>query len=540
MTQAMTARMVESDIRTGAGEPQVVACRGNAFVTRVRLVGGRVDEAWSTGRMMRNMDVLLKGKLDAKGRPDFVHQAHCLCNDGHALAAIRAVENLAGVTLPHCAVLVRRLVQSLRCIQEHLLHVYQFHFSDWVSLDRALRADTAEAAVLAGPLGQDADHFRLIQDRLRLVAESRESRLPESAYEGSDAWHLLLYAHSLESIRAGASIQAALALLECGPKGFKAYRIGGLPDDLDLGCGILEQLRGALADCRDFICTVFPADMARLAGMYPTWSGIGGGGAFLTWDDVAGSGLVAPTAGTQSWRSAVPDAGAVREERNPDWSLPDRQRYRLVANGDDPSFLWGEGAYFWLPAPRHGTAACEVGPLARVMGGWLLGDQAISLHLQNMLDTSGLTSGAMNSTMGRLVSRAVESAALVDSVDGWLDELERTLATEKIRSVDFSLPASGIGVGRVEVPRGTLAHTIRWGEGRILDHDYLIPSLWNFSTRDTGGVRGPLERALLGTSVADANHPVEILRTLHELDPCNGCHVVVEDRDTGRITLTLA
>ena len=542
MTNSMAVERAVSDAEAVGPSREVIACRGNAFVTRVRLADGRVEEAWSTGRMTRNMNVILRGELDAEGRPGFVHQAHCLCNDGHALAAIRAVEDLAGVTLPHSAVLVRRLVQSLRCIQEHLLHFYQFHIADWANLDAALRADPARAASLSSFPGDALDGFPMVKEQLRGLAEARGEdgcRFSEDAYRGSDELHLLLYRHALESLRAGAALQSALAVLGCTPKGFKAYRIGGLPDDLDLSGRALARLRAALSPCREFVCSVFPADLARLARVYSSWGGLGAGEAFLTWDDVAGSGLITPSGEAGAWRLAAPEAEAVREEREPDWRGLDRHHYRLFADRGDPLFRWDDGAYFWLPAPRHGETACEAGPLARVLGG-LLGGGAERRELADALDGCGLSMDAMNSTLGRVVARGVESAALMHSLWGWLDELESLLAGKAVRSVDFDLPASGVGVGRVEVPRGTLAHTIRWGNGRILNHDYLIPSLWNFSPRDGRGVRGPLERALVGTPVADPDRPVEVLRTLHELDPCNDCHVVVDDRDTGRITLAKA
>jgi len=40
---------------------------------------------------------------------------------------------------------------------------------------------------------------------------------------------------------------------------------------------------------------------------------------------------------------------------------------------------------------------------------------------------------------------------------------------------------------------------------------------------------GPAESALIGTPVADPERPVEILRTIHSLDPCIACAVHVID-----------
>lgn len=536
-----------------------IVCTGNTFVVRVRLVDGHVAEAWSTGRMMRNMDVLLQGGLDVQGRPTFAQQAHCLCNDGHALAAIRALEDMAGLVLPNSAVLVRSMVQSLRCIQEHLLHVYQFHLSDWVRLEPALRADPAGAARLTRRSGEDVAYFHRAQDRLRSLVRDQASCFlggesqSHPDYLDTDEFHLLLHAHGLDALRIGCVINRALVLLGCGPEGFRAYHLGGLPDDLALDRGTLDQLHGLFVECLDFVRDVFFADMECLGRTYVHWAEQGRGSTFLAWEDFLDrpdhgllfpGGLLVPGGGKDgdhtSWTANAPCSEFIREEREPDWSVEDMNRYRLLPCGG-PSFEWGGGEYLWLSAPRHGDDACEVGALARVLGGWVGGRAKVCRAMESLLDGCGLAPAAMDSTMGRVLSRGIESLVLAQSLPDWLDGLDAALAADVgCTRGDCNLPSSGRGVGRVEVPRGTLCHTIQLEKGRIVDHEYLIPSLWNFSPRDSRGERGPLERALLGTPVADPSHPLEILRTVHELDPCNACLIVIEDIDTGQTTVANA
>ena len=57
----------------------------------------------------------------------------------------------------------------------------------------------------------------------------------------------------------------------------------------------------------------------------------------------------------------------------------------------------------------------------------------------------------------------------------------------------------------------------------------VVPSTWNFGPRDSEGVRGPVEQALIGTPVADTTKPLEILRIVHSYDPCIACAVHVID-----------
>ncbi|MBG0776766.1 MAG: nickel-dependent hydrogenase large subunit [Desulfovibrionaceae bacterium] len=543
-----------------------IPCPGNTFVIGVRLVDGRVDEAWSTGRMLRNMNVLLRGGLDEQGNPRFAQQAHCLCNDGHALAAVRAVEDLAGVAVPRGALLVRSLVQALRCIQEQLLHVYQFHLSDWACLDAALRADPARAARLAaagapGGATGGAESLRSVQARLQTLVREQGAQAigggagPHPDRHGPDELHLLLHAHGLEALQAGAAINAALALLDCGPQGFAAYSLGGLPEGMDLGARVRDQVRVHVLRCREFVARALLPDLERLARAHAHWAEIGRGGSFLSWGDYAhpagegtlfpggvaapapdGPGRAAGAGNAAGWNVRAAD-GPIREEREPRWSPGERDRYRLRPDATGLEFRWGQGDFAWLSAPRLGATPCEAGPLARLMGAWALGREPVHEILQASLENCGLAPAAMNSTLGRLLARGVEAAVLARAALDWLDELERTLRGGAPLRTEVRLPSSGLGLGRVEVPRGALLHSVRMEDGRIADHDYLIPSLWNFSPRDAQGVRGPLEQALLGTAVADPGHPLEVLRTVHAFDPCNGCHLVVEDTNTGRTIL---
>ncbi len=527
--------------------PKDILCPGNTFVVCVRLANGHVQEAWSTGRMMRNMNVLLQGSLDAQGVPQFMQQAHCLCNDGHALAAVRALEDLAGFTPPRNALLVRSLVQALRCIQEHLLHVYQFRLSDWVCLEPALRADPLRTAYLVDHPKQEAGYFYNAQERLQSLAQSPElfggSCTAHPDYQGPDSLHLALHAHALDALQTRALLNKALSLLGCGSDGdgYRAYQLGGLPEDLDLGSPVREQLRELLQRCQSFVNQVFLPDLELLTGPYAHWANNGAVDSFLSWGDFAlpfGEGTVFPQGivttncrsdGDRAWDMRKPCSDAIQEDTEPDWSTADRYRYRLEFGTDGPRFRWGDGAFNWLSAPRHQGEPCETGPLARVLAGLMLGQKVLRRVADKTLENCGFPVATLNSTLGRVLARGIEAAVLTQACLDWLDELEASFAKgDQCVRAEVRLPSEGQGTGHVEVARGTLAHTIRLEKDKIASHDYLIPSVWNFSPRDAQGKHGPLEQALLGTPVDNPDHPLEILRTLHELDPCNACHLVLE------------
>ena len=57
----------------------------------------------------------------------------------------------------------------------------------------------------------------------------------------------------------------------------------------------------------------------------------------------------------------------------------------------------------------------------------------------------------------------------------------------------------------------------------IAKYQVITPTCWTISPRDGAGQLGPLEQALIGTPVANASHPVEVLRVIHSVDPCLDC-----------------
>jgi Ni,Fe-hydrogenase I large subunit len=134
-----------------------------------------------------------------------------------------------------------------------------------------------------------------------------------------------------------------------------------------------------------------------------------------------------------------------------------------------------------------------------------------------------------------MLARGLEAASVAQAALRWLDELDEELRGGKVPvQARWSLPDSGEGVGLAEIGRGALAHTLRLENGRVVRHNYLIPSLWNFSPRSGDGTPSPLEQALASTPVANSSHPLEILRTVHAFDPCNACVIRLEDDDAGK------
>lgn len=549
----------------GPGE-KPVECSANTFVISALVRGGRVTDAWSTGKMVHDMRFLLG--MDLGGTtPRIARTEACLCSAAHALAAVRALENLAGVEIPPAARLVRNLSQATVTVGDHLAHFYHFHLSDWLNLGRALRADSAgaariealriKAALRDGHQPDRDDPHDIAQARERLAGLARGKaagffgvdRADHPAYAGGDEIHLLGYAHLDSATLAGERLRQAMKALGCAGADHPAFQPGGLARTAsgagggspDLSPDARRRCRALLEQCARFVNQIFLDDALSVFRAYSGLAGAGTSDALLCWDEYPGldgaflmPGGLARLAPEPSCAKASPER--IVEHAQPGWTPADAEHYRLRFGTGGEQYVWTGEGFEWFATPRHQDLACEVGPMARIVHGHLIGAPEIRNAVIRALDAVNMPLAAMDSIQGRMLARALEAAVLMPACLGWLDDLDRVLADpDAALFAPWAMPDSGQGTGLAEIARGALVHRIRVEHGRITGHDYLVPSLWNFSARTADGVRGPLERALLGTPVAHMDHPLEILRAVHAFDPCNACAVRIENADTGLV-----
>jgi hydrogenase large subunit len=167
-----------------------------------------------------------------------------------------------------------------------------------------------------------------------------------------------------------------------------------------------------------------------------------------------------------------------------------------------------------------------VGPLARMLVAYASPHERVRFWLDSVLGELELPTDALFSTLGRTISRGIETVVLAERVSGWLDELVRntTQGDHTFRNPECGTvadwPREAAGFGWAEAPHGALCHSVQVQGGIIAHYRCLVPSAWNASPRDAGGQRGACEAALLSTPVVDSKRPIEVLRTLHAFDPC--------------------
>ncbi len=442
----------------------------------VDTVGGvrRIVDAKCTGTLFRGFEKLLEGRspLDAA----VITQRICgVCPISHGMAAALALDDAGGIPVPANARILRNLTLGANFVQSHILHFYLLAALDYIKAPNVSPWSSAWAV----DLREESKLSKAVVPNLVAAFEARRR------------------AHEMGAVFGGKMPLSHTFV----PGGFTA-----VPSREKI-----EQVRSHLRWLTDFITTAYIPDVKAVGEVYEDYFSVGAGsrnllayGVFPE-DDAGASKLLQGGVAENASRTVSPDVDhyAITEAVTHSW-------YEEASNGLTPSVgdtaavFPKSGAYSWLKAPRYLQQPFEVGPLARM---WV----------------SGLYQNGI-SVMDRHVARAEETLRVARAMDRWLDEL---VEGDPV----FDQPAlplkSGEGVGLTEAPRGALGHWVKLEEGVIRHYQIITPTCWNASPRDDFGVPGPMEQALIGTPVEDAERPIEALRVIHSFDPCLSCAVHV-------------
>jgi hydrogenase large subunit len=220
-----------------------------------------------------------------------------------------------------------------------------------------------------------------------------------------------------------------------------------------------------------------------------------------------------------------------------------------------------DARYSWIKSPRYDGQPMEVGPLAHIMtmharGGTARAqptDKLVRAYVSQYWTKGsaqgglGLSFDQLNSTLGRIFCRMLETKIVADqmagrpadnvagtaSYAGWYQLYYNNRTGLYWNQDTFNrLKQSArwpvkVGFGFTEAPRGALGHWVRLdpATGMIGNYQCVVASQWNAGPRDLIGAPGPYEQALQGHVLADLEKPLEVLRTIHSFDPCIGCAV---------------
>lgn len=454
---------------------------GDLEVT-LEVADGVVREARVTAPLYRGFEQILAGRPPEDAL--VIAPRICgICSVSQSVAAGRALAQIAGVEPPPNGKLAADLVLACENAADHLTHFVLFFMPDF-----------ARAAYASRPWHQAA-----VGRFAAMEGSSQRALLPARAR----FLHLMgllagKWPHSL------------------------ALQPGGTTKSVDPGERV--RLLSILADFRAVLESVIFADRLE------TIAALDSVAALEAWSHAA----PAETSDFRLFLHIAADLGLDRLGRGPGAFLShgsfDLWPSGVVMDGhsrphdpaemsEDLTSAWmdgptepaadKEGAYSWCKAPRLTGRVVEVGALARQM-------VAADPLARDLVAASG---GAVRD---RVVLRLVELARLVMAMEGWVKQLR----PGEPFCLESPLPLRGSGMGLVEAARGALGHWITVESGLIRSYQIVAPTTWNFSPRDSAGIPGPLEQALVGTPIQPGETtPVAVQHVVRSFDPCMVCTV---------------
>ena len=494
----------------------------------VEVEDGVVKDAWSSGTMFRGIEMLLKGKHPWDAQQ--VTERICgVCPLVHGTAASYNLDDAMGVDLPDNARIIRNLCLGANFIQSHVLHFYHLAALDYVDVTAVLGYAGRDRALLA------------LKDKIAGLAAVNDLHPFLPRYESDDyvsdpETATVLVGHYVEALEARKKAHEMLSIFYGRMPMFVGTVPGGVTNPPTHHNILAFSKR--LEELQSFIDHVYLQDILTVAGVpayKPFFTAGDSGGNYLAY-----GGFDLDSKGEKKFlpRGCVFDndlagVGAVDEQQISE--SVKHSRYADATEGlhpregkTDPQ-PDKEGAYSFLKAPRYEGKPMEVGPMARMLVMAAYEETGKKpRELMSLIDKVGLTDVVMDlvsqgkfGILPRHAMRALECKLIADQMSEWLTELK---PGEKIWDKK-EIPDEAYGRGLVEGPRGALGHWIHIQGGKIGNYQAVVPTTWNCSPRDKEGVRGPVETALVGIPVPDAENPINVGRCVRSFDPCLACAV---------------
>ncbi|UWG96129.1 nickel-dependent hydrogenase large subunit [Dehalobacter sp. DCM] len=443
----------------------------NSSAVEVTIENKTVVDSQCRGIFYRGFERILEGK-DPRDAGYITERICGICSSVHALAAAYALENAAGIQVPYNGHLMRNLIVGADILQNHIRHFYLFVLTDYIQGPQLSPLDTGYAVDKRFPKNVNDN---LVKNMFQAIEISRLATEMIALIGGKTPFP--------HSILAGGCSVAPTA-------------------------DVIVHFNSKLKKINEFIRTTMQDDTHILADYYPDYFNIGKrklnmlefglfplagntgerylpGGAVLNGElkDVNLSNITEHI--SRSWYSDNPAA-------------PEPGSGITVADVDK------KDAYSWVKAPRYFGIPMEGGPLVRL---WIRGDYRNGI-----------------STMDRIRARSLEAEITGRVMETWLAEIRPGEPTFS----SFKMPMEAESVGLTGAMRGPLGHWLKIKKGRIAHYEIITPSAWNFSPQDDTGQKGPVEEALIGTSIADEAQPIEIGRVIRAFDICSSCstHII--------------
>ena len=532
-----------------------------------------MQKAWSSGTMWRGIELILKDR-DPRDAWIYAQRICGVCTTVHAVTSVRAVENALDLPVPLNAQYIRNMIITAHGIHDHIVHLYHLAALDWVDIVSALKGDPKSASALGAKLsdykGNAEPTIREVRDRLAKFVDSGQLGVFASGYWGHPAMkltpdvNLLAATHYMQALDVQRSCNQIVTILGSKSPHIQNLAVGGVANPINpesqstLTLERLYAIKRLIDELGDFIHNAMMADTAAIGAMYADWTNHGAGVTnYLSVPDLPLDekgetfelpGGYIPAADVEKFKPITNYKDAyfrdgVKEAVKHSWYdyANDANALHPFDGETSPNYtdFQDDGKYSWIKAPTFHDERAQVGPLANVLAMYVAGHEPTRRHLGKLLEIAGKVAGseiplsALHSTIGRIAARSVRCAVLHESLQN-----QWQLLMENIGKGDFTtfnrpvFPKGEVrGFGYHEAPRGVLSHWTVIENGKIKNYQAVVPSTWNAGPRDDSDRPGPYEASLVGNPVADAELPLEVLRTVHSFDPCIACAIHMADAD---------
>jgi len=543
----------------------------------VEVDQGKIRNAWSSGQMFRGIETILEGH-DPREAWLFTQRFCGVCTTVHAIASVRAVENALGLEVPPNAQYIRNLILAAHAMHDHIVHFYHLSALDWVDVVSALQADPVAAAKLAQSLspwpGNGVPALTATKERLQRFVEAGQLGIFANGYWGHPAMklppevNLLAVTHYLQALDAQRHINQVVAILGSKTPNIQNLAVGGVANAINLDSKStlnmekIYRIKSILEETKAFVEQVYLPDVCAIGAMYADWLGYGAG----VTNYLAVPDLPLDTKGTRFdlpggtiFNGDLASAKRIESFEDPyfrdnvaecvahSWYEGDATRHPYEGE-TIPKYtdFQDDGKYSWVKAPRFKGEPMQVGPLAQVLVGFATGHEPTRRWLTKAIDLASaiaktkIEPAMLHSTLGRHLARAVRTAVIAEAALRHWELLVNNIGSGDFRIFNRPVFPDGVqkGFGFHEAPRGTLSHWVVINDGKILNYQAVVPSTWNAGPRDAAQKLGPYEAALIDNPIADAERPLEVLRTVHSFDPCLACAVHTldpEGREIARV-----
>ncbi len=485
---------------------------------QVEIQDGQVTNAWSSGTMFRGFEQIMVGR-GARDGLVITPRVCGICGTSHLTAAARALDMIARVTPPPHAVKIRNVALMVEHIQNDLRQTFLMFTVDFTN-----------PAYRSFPLYEEAlRRFEPFKGKSCIDSIKRTKKILEIVAIIGGQWP-----HSSYMVPGGiVSVPSKGDLAQCRLllKDFQDWyerRILGCSLDRWADIQSAADLNHWLEECEEHRSSDlgFFIRFARKIGL----DTIGQGhrnfisyGAFdipeeTTVRPVHNGALLVPAGFMQGTRLDTFDQQLIAEHVAYSW-FKDYEGGRHPSEGETFPYASGRESdkYSWAKAPRYNGLPAETGPLAEML---IAGDPLMT----DLVERYGAN------VFTRQLARITRPVAFMPVMDSWL--------TETMQEGKFYHPpgdiVEGEGFGLSEGPRGALGHWVRIENSTIEHYQIVTPTTWNASPRDSNGIRGPWEEALIGTAVADPANPVELGHVVRSFDACLFCtvHLITDAQRT--------